>query len=204
MACYRRERKVLEAQVMEPFKRYRDDLVVYWVGPLGLPFETQRHVFSRLPKNDFGAGGVKDHVWMAFYRPSRTRLTDVQLLHVLHPDGFAWGLFVGKRAGALFDEAVGRLLEYPDEALVLLNPLLASGYRLRVRRSGSASRADVVAEAPLRDVPPELVRAAAIDLRIAIPREDVLGWGPELVVRGIEEMHRLGPLYRWLLGGRIG
>ena len=91
---YQEEKAVLDRAVTAPFKRYRDDLAVNWVLPNGLPFETEKNVFSRILKNDFGRGGSHSHLWMAFYRPPRKRLTDIQLSHAVYPDAFRWGLYV--------------------------------------------------------------------------------------------------------------
>ena len=92
---YREEKADLKRSVEAPFKQYRDDLALNWVIPNGLPFETEKGVFSRILKNDFGAGGAHHHLWMAFYRTGRTRLTDLQLSHAVYPDGFRWALYAG-------------------------------------------------------------------------------------------------------------
>ena len=91
IAQYRKEKAGIKRYITEPFKRFRDDLVVNWVLPNRLDFETEKNVFSRLLKNDFGAGGCHHHLWMAFYRPGRRRLTDVQLAPCITPDGFTMG-----------------------------------------------------------------------------------------------------------------
>jgi 5-methylcytosine-specific restriction protein B len=41
--------------------------------------ETQRNVFSRFPKNDFGRGGAWDNYWGAFYPRGSRRIADAQL-----------------------------------------------------------------------------------------------------------------------------
>ncbi len=102
VARYRLEKENLRRFVHEPFGRYRDDLALNWVIPNRLPFETEKGVFSRILKNDFGAGGSHFHLWMAFYRPPRKRLTDVQLSHAVYPDKCTVGLYVGAYAQGLF------------------------------------------------------------------------------------------------------
>ena len=127
---YQKEKEVLDRAVTAPFKRYRNDLALNWVIPSGLPFETERNVFSRILKNDFGAGGSHSHLWMSFYRPPRKRLTDIQLSHAIHPDAFRWGIYVGDYARGLFRPARERLLGEPRQSLALLNGLIERGYRL--------------------------------------------------------------------------
>lgn len=102
---YREEKEGIQRLLFAPFKRYRDDLVVNWVLPSQLDLETERNVFSRLLKNDFGAGGCHHHLWLSFYRRGLTRLTDIQLAHSIHPDRFSVSLYASKRAGAAFQRA---------------------------------------------------------------------------------------------------
>ena len=136
---YRAEKDAITHFVTDPFKRYRDDLALGWVLPNGLPFETEKNVFSRLLKNDFGAGGCHHHQWMAFYRPPRRRLTDVQLSHSLYPDGFAFGLYVGEYAKGLFPHVKAQMQEEPERALAPRQRPHRAGVHVHVRPDGDES-----------------------------------------------------------------
>jgi hypothetical protein len=193
----RTEKAALDRYVTGPFKRYRDDLVVHWVLPNGLPFETERGVFSRILKNDFGAGGAHHHLWMAFYRPPLRRLQDVQLSHGVYPDGFAWGLYVGDYARDLFRAARGRMLGDEAGALALLNPLLASGYALSFAPRVTKREGDPTFTEPLAALPEGLASASGIWVRRKVDREAVLALGSGLVAEAIRAQGDLWPLYRW-------
>lgn len=195
---YREEKEALDRYVIKPFRQYRDDLAVNFVLPNRLPFETERGVFSRLLKNDFGAGGAHHHLWMAFYRPPRRRLTDVQLSHSLYPDRFAFGLYVGSYAKALFRAAKQRLIGHPAEALTLFNPLLENGYTFAYARTVTKNSADPTCDAPLDALPDDLGRANGMWVGTSIPREEVLAMGPRLIDTALEAQAALWPLYRWL------
>ncbi len=121
---YRQERPALRRYVQEPFQRLRDDLVVNWVLPSSLALETERNVFSRFLKNDFGAGGCHAHYWMAFYRRGRRRLADVQLIVSLHADGLRVGVYVGEPAQAVWRAVRVHLPEVGVEVLGPVIPLL--------------------------------------------------------------------------------
>lgn len=200
IAQYRKEKTGVRQHITEPFKRYRDDLAVNWVLPNGLDFETDKNVFSRLLKNDFGAGGCHHHLWMAFYRPERRRLTDAQLSHSISPDGFTVGLYLGEGAKGLFRPARARMMMEAEAFLGLLNPLLQ---RKRARfyfyAGTGTSRAKDVYEQPLDAVPEGLARAKGVWVRRLFARDDVLQWQGDLVRQAIEELHALWPLYRFLL-----
>src|SRR5690606_38297014 len=197
---YRKEKAALQRYVIEPFKRYRDDLVVNWVLPNRLPFETEKNVFSRILKNDFGAGGSHHHLWMAFYRPPRKRLTDVQLSHALYPHQFAFGLYVGDYAKGLFRPARQRMIEEEGEALRLLNPLIERGYRFAFAPHVTRPVGWPEFGEPMEALPEGVHRAKGIWVRRAFPRDQVLDWGPALVARAIEEQVALWPLYRFVCG----
>ena len=199
---YREEKEGINRHLTGPFKRYRDDLVVNWVLPNRLDFETEKNVFSRLLKNDFGAGGCHHHLWMAFYRPGRRRLTDAQLSHSISPDGLSVGLYVGDYAGDLLQIAKERIHARPHFFLELINPLLAhrqtqfsfyygSGqFKERRRYAGS-----------LHDIPEDLQRAQGIWVRTLLDVADVVTWQGELVTHALRIVQRVWPVYRFLFDG---
>ncbi len=202
IAQYRKEKEggKLERFIKAPFKRYRDDLVVNFVLPNRLRWETEKNVFSRLLKNDFGAGGCHHHKWLAFYRPPRRRVTDVQLSHSLWPDGLDVGLFVGGYAKDLLRQAKARVEARPERFLSLVNPLLAEGVWRFGFRMGSGTRAERrVYEAPLAEVPEGFSRASDIWLRPRFEREEVIDRGPRMIRRALGAVRAVWPLYRFCL-----
>lgn len=200
IGTYQTLKPVLDRAVTAPFKRYRDDLAVNWVLPNGLPFETERNVFSRILKNDFGRGGSHSHLWMSFYRPPRKRLSDVQLSHAVYADGFRWGLYVGSYAADLFGPARSRLVDQPAESLPLLNELLGRGYRLAFAPHVTKPEGHPEVTEPLDAVPEGLARAKGIWVMRKISREQAEALGGGLVGAAIDAQEELWPLYRFLVG----
>jgi hypothetical protein len=199
---YRQEKDAVRAFVMEPFKRYRDDLVVNFVLPNQLGFETEKNVFSRLLKNDFGAGGCHHHLWMSFYRPGRRRLTDYQLAHSLSPDGFTVGLYVGDYAQDLVKQAVRHILDQTPVFLRLLGPLLRDpAWRFFIYTGTGDTRVEVTqadGEAQLKEY---LKKARGLWVRTVFPREDVLRWQGALVRHALDATVAAWPLYRFYATG---
>ena len=195
---YQKEKAVLDRAVTAPFKRYRDDLAVNWVLPNGLPFETERNVFSRILKNDFGRGGSHSHLWMSFYRRPRKRLTDVQLSHAIHADAFRWGLYIGDYAKGLFGPARRRLVEEPEVSLPILNALIDRGYRLSFAPHVTKPEGHPEFDTALDALPDELDRAKGIWVMRRIDRAEVDRLGPMLVGAAIDAQEELWPLYRFL------
>ncbi|NBB75708.1 MAG: hypothetical protein GVY35_18850 [Bacteroidetes bacterium] len=199
---YQQEKPGVYDYVKDPFKRYRNDLVVNWVLPNRLDFETEKNVFARLLKNDFGAGGCKDNLWMSFYRPGRKRLKDVQISHNLSPDGFDVGLFVGGYANDLLGDAQARIERAPDRYLALLNPLLKEkSWRFYFRTGSGKSKQRHTYEAPLDAVPDAVPRANDLFVRRHFPRDQVLAWGPQLLEHTLDAVLSVWPIYRFYLSG---
>lgn len=200
---YKKEKPGVTNDLKDPFRRYRDDLVVNWVLPNRLNFETERHVFSRLLKNDFGAGGCHDHLWMAFYRPSTRRLEDVQITHRVSPDGFAVGLYVGAYATDLLQQAKTRILDAPGTYLDMVNALLQDeGWRFYTHRGSGTNEEKTVVREPLSSVPDPVEGADGIYVRHYISREETLELGPQLVDRALDLVLDVWPLYRFYLKDR--
>lgn len=199
---YRKEKEGgdLARLIKEPFKRYRDDLVVNFVLPNRLDWETEKNVFSRLLKNDFGAGGCHHHKWMAFYRPGRRRLTDVQLSHSLSPDGLDIGLFVGGYAKELVAQAMTRIGNRPERFLALVDPLLERpGWRLAYAQTTTRRGTRVVHEAPLGTVPNDLTQGKSLWVRRLLPREEVVSQKGDVLRLVLDTTVDLWPLYRFYL-----
>lgn len=197
---YNREKPGVTDYLKDPFRRYRDDLVVNWVLPNRLDLETEQHVFSRLLKNDFGAGGCHDHLWMSFYRPETRRLEDVQITHRVSPDGFAVGVYVGARATDLLRHAKTLIRQATSTYLDLVNPLLARpSWRFYTHRGSGDNEQQTVFEEPLDAVPESVEGADGIYVRHYLSREETLDLGPELVDRALDLVFDVWPIYRFYL-----
>ena len=197
---YNEEKPHLHELLKTPFKRYRNDLVVNWVLPSRLDFETERYVFSRLLKNDFGAGGCHDNLWLAFYRPHTKRLKDVQISHRIDPDGFQVGVFVGAHATDLLNQAQQHIKQAPATYLDYVNACLTrEGEQWRFYYRTRRSADPVYHTDPLTEVPDALNKATGIWLRRFMPRDQVLEWGARLVSEALQTVRCVWPVYRFYL-----
>ncbi len=198
---YRKEKDGVKRYITEPFKRFRDDLVVNWVLPNRLDFETEKNVFSRLLKNDFGAGGCHSHLWMSFYRPERRRLTDAQLAPCITPDGFTTGLFVGAYMKDLIKQAKANIAADPARFLAILNPLLQDkNWTFSYHYGTGAQKRNAVHIAPLNTLPNDLPKADGLWIRHYTCRDDVVAMQGDLVGWTIATMRALWAVYGFVLG----
>jgi hypothetical protein len=197
IARYRQEKATIASFIQAPFAAYRDDLAVEWVIPSRIPLETERNVFSRILKNDFGAGGAHHHYWLAFYPQGGRRLESLQLVHSLQPDRFDLGLYVPERAGPAFIAARARLIAEPGRALDVLRPLIDRGYAVTFGLGGGRV---VSLESDAETLPAETALCSEMWIGRSLPRAEVEAMGPALVDRGVESMRDLQPLYLLLTG----
>jgi len=189
---YRQEKPALRRYVQEPFRRLRDDLVVNWVLPNSLALETERNVFSRFLKNDFGAGGCYAHYWMAFYRQGRRRLADVQLIVSLHADGLRVGVYAGEPARAVWRAVRARL---PEAGVSVLGPIIPLLQVKIYPRKGEARLIGGVEDLQRLSV---LLRGAeGIWAGRTLSREAVLEQRSEVVDWILETWQLAWPLYRF-------
>ncbi len=192
---YQQLKADLDVAVVAPFRKYRDDLVVNLVLPNRLPLETERNVFSRFPKNDFGAGGANSHLWFSFYRLGAKRLTDIQIVHSLSADSFTVGLYLHRRMDGPW-RSFRNLIANKFDHLVhcLENVVDKPGLTLI-----SADDPDLSCESP--DEVARVLRGlrSGLWLRRIAPREEVLSRGPRLVEDGMSVMGQLWPAYHLIL-----
>ena len=193
---YRKEKEGIQRFITGPFKQFRDDLVVNWVLPNRLGFETEKNVFSRLLKNDFGAGGCHHHLWMAFYRHGRRRLTDAQLAPCITPNGFTLGLFIGGYMTDLLKQAKANMAVDPARFLDLLNPLL---HDKKWKFCIYQGQAKTLFPDPLERLPGELAKATGLFIRSYMCREEVLDAGAGLVRWSLDRLGYLWPIYQFML-----
>jgi 5-methylcytosine-specific restriction protein B len=58
--------------------------------------ETEKRIFSKIVKNDWGRGGAWSFYWGAFYPKGGKRIRDAQLFVVLHRDRLDFGFYIGE------------------------------------------------------------------------------------------------------------
>ena len=190
---YRQEKPEIRRYLQSPFAALRDELTIRWVLPHQLPLETERNVFSRLLKNDFGAGGCHYHYWMAFYRIDRKRLSDIQLSFSLWPDSFRIHLYLPTHTPHLTQPILQQLTNEPDFFLDMLNTLPSTYQWI-----GYTSTHSFPMTLPSSRLPSELVRSKGFRITATRPRSEVIDAPDATLHWTLETIQTLWPLYRYL------
>lgn len=125
--------------MQEPFK----SLFLKIVG--GLPpeitkgMETEKKLFSRILKNDYGQGGAWPYYWGAIYPRSGSRMKDGQLYMVIDGSGLRYGFQIGEQEEEIRNRFLNNCRQNHRELIPVLEPALAGGNLLP--GSGDASGA---------------------------------------------------------------
>jgi 5-methylcytosine-specific restriction protein B len=93
------------------YSAHKDEFKEYVEGPIRSLFEevarrlppaikdvmeTEKRIFAKIAKNDFGRGGAWDYYWGAFYPKGGKRTEDAQLSIWINRDLLEFGFYVGK------------------------------------------------------------------------------------------------------------
>ena len=76
--------------------------------------ETQKKLFSRIPKNDFGKGGAWPHYWGAFYPKGTKRIEGPQLFVWMNHSGIRFGFGLGNYSSEWAESFRKAIKLYPE------------------------------------------------------------------------------------------
>lgn len=184
--------------VESPFKSIFMQVAERLPAPISSIMETEKRIFSRFPKNDFGQGGTWDFYWAAFYPKGSKRSLDAQLSMWMNYQYLEFGFFVGNYASEQ-RQRLQRNCETHFQALKeILAPALADARFLFGARE--EFQIDDQGKVTLR-IPrtwEEFLRnpsAANCDVSVVVPSQELLNTTTAALVKRIVDAHqRLFPL----------
>lgn len=95
LAYYQAHQADFKTYVEEPFQRVMGEVAQKLPVEILAIMETERRIFARFTKNDFGQGGAWSHYWGAFYPKGSKRSQDAQLSIWLNYQLFEYGFYIG-------------------------------------------------------------------------------------------------------------
>jgi 5-methylcytosine-specific restriction enzyme B len=95
-AFYQAHKEEFVEHVEEPFKAFMRALAERLPPMAKDRLETEKNIFSRIPKNDYGQGGAWAHYWGAFYPKSGQRTADAQLFAYINASELSIGFYIGE------------------------------------------------------------------------------------------------------------
>lgn len=94
-AFYQSKKETFEKYVETPFQTLLRDVAASLPPMMKQYLETEKRIFAKIPKNDYGQGGAWPFYWGAFYPQGSKRTTDVQLSLWLDHRYLEFGFYIG-------------------------------------------------------------------------------------------------------------
>ena len=95
---YEARRDEFNTHLEDPFKRLLQSVAAELPQAMRDVLETEKRLFSKVLKNDFGRGGAWDFYWGALYPKDQKRIAAAQLFIWINRNRLEWGFYVGEYA----------------------------------------------------------------------------------------------------------
>jgi 5-methylcytosine-specific restriction protein B len=112
--------------VEEPFQELFHDVAAQLPRAISAKMETEKRLFSRILKNDFGRGGAWDFYWAAFYPRGGKRTEDAQLSLWMNHERLEYGFYIGDYATSQRRRFRSNCQQESAKLMSLLGDLLSS------------------------------------------------------------------------------
>jgi 5-methylcytosine-specific restriction protein B len=165
--------------------------------------ETERWLFSRIPKNDFGRGGAWDHYWGAFYPKGSKRIQDAQLSLWINYERLEFGFYIGDYGTEQRQRFLRRCREHLRALQTMLQDVLSQDDIVFAPHEGIVIKPDGAVESQLDLTWQEWLEnpdRADFDVSVVLPRDETLAQSEDELSRRIAEAYqRLFPLVLLLI-----
>jgi 5-methylcytosine-specific restriction protein B len=95
LSFYETHAKEFDTAIETPLKQLMSKVAGDLPSSITDVLETQKRLFSRIAKNDYGRGGAWDYYWGAFYPKGGKRIADPQLYVFISSKGLRFGFYIG-------------------------------------------------------------------------------------------------------------
>jgi 5-methylcytosine-specific restriction protein B len=153
--------------------------------------ETEKNIFSRIPKNDYGQGGAWDYYWGALYPKSGKRVEDAQLFLWIGHDRMRAGFYIGDYGNTARERFSKNCTTHHEELRRLLGKMLSDD---RFVFGDAYIHVDLTTLEAARPGPTgtEWIRdpsIAGIAVAWTLPKEKVISMPQDELVKSIAEVH---------------
>lgn len=197
-AFYLEHKEDFKTYLEEPFQRLMRDVAARLPAAITARMETERNVFARILKNDYGQGGAWEHYWGAFYPQGGKRIADPQLFMGIKYGWLEFGFYIGEYGNASQRRILQNAQVHYEALVKLLEPQLNDSGLIYGSREAIIVAEDGTVTAPTGMTGAEWLRNPERgDFRVAVvlPRAKVLQYTTEeLVAEVVATYERLFPL----------
>lgn len=93
---YQKHKEAFKKYLEDPFQQLFRHVIASLSPTIHDRLETEKGLFARVIKNDFGKGGAWDFYWGAIYPKGGKRINDPQLFMWINRDGLEFGFYIGE------------------------------------------------------------------------------------------------------------
>ncbi|MBX3001154.1 MAG: AAA family ATPase [Caldilineaceae bacterium] len=195
---YQQYKEEFVQQIEQPFKQILQRVAVEFPAPILAVMETEKRIFGRFPKNDFGQGGTWDFYWGAFYPKGSKRSQDAQLSMWINHAFLEFGFFIGHYGSEQRKRFEQNCTQHFDSLRHTLADALGNERFFFGRQDEYEIAPDGTVYHPAGRTWEEFLRnptSASCDVSLVIPRCDLLQMSGDELVELVRTTHiRLFPL----------
>jgi 5-methylcytosine-specific restriction protein B len=117
---YEKNKESIDEHLRQPFQTFFKSIADELPPAITNRLETEKYLFGRILKNDFGQGGAWDYYWGAFYPKGESRTESAQLFFWMNREHVRFGFGIGEHSGEQsrrFLQNVERLRDRLDSVL---------------------------------------------------------------------------------------
>ncbi len=190
---YNEHRDEFQNQVIEPFKQIMRAVAEKLPPAITDVLETEKGVFSRIPKNDYGKGGAWDFFWGAFFPKGDKRIESAQLSMWMNFQFLEYGFYIGLYGSERRDRFARNLRQHPELFAILREHVrdwdrfVTGSWNVHFRVSETGD-VEVLQPASF-DAFLENPAAFDFDLSVILPKQKVLALSFEELVDGIAKTY---------------
>jgi hypothetical protein len=128
-AFYASRKEDFSTKLEKPFRRLFVRVAGEVSDAIKKRMETEKGLFSKINKNDFGRGGAWDFYWGAFYPKGRRRIDSAQLYSEIDHELLYFGFAIGERGDEQRERFIRNCKRHGQELAARLSRQLPSGMR---------------------------------------------------------------------------
>jgi len=166
----------------DPFQKLFHQVATLLPLSITQAMETEKGVFSRIPKNDFGKGGAWDFYWGAFYPKGGKRISDAQLFMWINRDRLEFGFYIGEYGIDQRNKFIRNCRENHKILFNILNETFAGSkvqYGEHDEFVGGTKRVDEERSRPVLQEWLKNPEEAGIHAAVFLPKQEVLRYSTE-------------------------
>lgn len=196
-AYYSDRREEFKLHVESPFQELMQRVIALLPEPITSRMETEKGLFSRIPKNDYGRGGAWPFYWGALYPMGGKRTEDAQLILALLSKRLEAGFYIGEYGSETRKRFLKNVSRHRDHLPEILKDLLSQhglAFGERARQDAGTGALELDQEISWRDWLNDPGEAGIKVVRLLTPDEALKVKPDALAERVAETFQDLFPL----------